>query len=50
MQTQIQIKLRPSEAADSNDLLKAISQITGQPKEAIKGFHILKKFKYQGLY
>ena len=43
MQTNIQIKLTPSEVADNATLLKAIGQITGQSKEAIKGYHILKK-------
>jgi len=43
MQTTIQIRLKPSEAAENSGLLKAIGQITGQTLEAIKGFHILKK-------
>jgi uncharacterized FAD-dependent dehydrogenase len=43
MQTNIQIKLTPSEAADSNSLLKTISQITGHPEASITGFQIAKK-------
>jgi uncharacterized FAD-dependent dehydrogenase len=43
MQTIIQIKLTPAEAADSNSLLKAICQHTGQPTASITGFHIAKK-------
>jgi uncharacterized FAD-dependent dehydrogenase len=43
MQTNIQIKLTPAEAADSNSLLKAICQHTGQPTASITGFHIAKK-------
>ena len=43
MQTNIQIKLTPSEAADRNSLLKVISQITGHPAASITGFQIAKK-------
>lgn len=43
MQTNIQIKLTPSEAADRNSLLMAISQLTGQTTASISGFHITKK-------
>jgi len=43
MQTIIQIRLKPSEAAENYSLLKAIGQITGQALETIKGYHILKK-------
>jgi len=43
MQTTIQIKLTPAEAADKDTLLKVISQLTTQPKEAIKGYQLLKK-------
>ncbi len=43
MQTIIQIRLKPSEAAENSNLLKAIGQITGQAIETIKGYHILKK-------
>ena len=43
MQTTIQIKLTPSAAADRDSLLKVICQLSGQPKEAIKGYHLLKK-------
>ena len=43
MQRIIQIRLKPSEAAENSSLLKAIGQITGQALETIKGYHILKK-------
>jgi uncharacterized FAD-dependent dehydrogenase len=43
MQTIIQIRLKPSEAAENSSLLKAISQSTGQALETIKGYHLLKK-------
>jgi uncharacterized FAD-dependent dehydrogenase len=43
MQTIIQIRLKPTEAAENSSLLKAISQSTGQALETIKGYHLLKK-------
>ena len=43
MQSQIQVRLTPSESAHGPSLLKAISQITGQAATSITGYQILKK-------
>ena len=43
MQTEIQIRLTPSESAHGPSLLKAISQITGEAESSITGYQILKK-------
>jgi len=43
MQTEIQVRLTPSESAHGPSLLKAISQITGEAESSITGYQILKK-------
>ena len=43
MQTEIQVRLTPSEAAHGPSILKAISQITGEAESSITGYQILKK-------
>lgn len=43
MQTKIQVRLTPSEAAHGPSILKAISQITGEAESSITGYQILKK-------
>ena len=43
MQTKIQIRLTPAEAADKNSILRAISASTGQNQSSISGYQILKK-------
>jgi len=43
MQTEIQVRLTPSESAHGPSLLKAISQITGEAETSITGYQILKK-------
>ena len=43
MQTEIQVRLTPSESAHGPSLIKAISQITGEAEASIKGYQILKK-------
>ena len=43
MQTKIQIRLTPAEAADKNSILRAISVSTGQNQSSISGYQILKK-------
>ena len=43
MQTKIQIRLTPAEAADKNSILRAISASTGQNLGSISGYQILKK-------
>lgn len=43
MQTKIQIRLTPAEAADKNSILRAISVSTGQNQSSITGYQILKK-------
>ena len=43
MQTKIQIRLTPAEAADKNSILRAISASTGQNQSSITGYQILKK-------
>ena len=43
MQTKIQVRLTPSEAAHGPSILKAISQITGEAETSITGYQILKK-------
>ncbi len=43
MQTKIQIRLTPAEAADKNSILRAISASTGQNLGSITGYQILKK-------
>jgi uncharacterized FAD-dependent dehydrogenase len=43
MQTEIQVRLTPSEAAHGPSIVKAISQITGEAESSITGYHILKK-------
>ncbi|MCX6203082.1 MAG: FAD-binding protein [Bacteroidetes bacterium] len=43
MQSNIQVRLTPAEAADSQSLLKAICQITGKAQTSIAGYQILKK-------
>ena len=43
MQTKIQIRLTPAEAADKNCILRAISVSTGQNQSSISGYQILKK-------
>ncbi len=43
MQTEIQVRLTPSESAHGPSLIKAISQITGEAESSITGYQILKK-------
>ena len=43
MQTKIQVRLTPSEAAHGPSILKAICQITGEAESSITGYQILKK-------
>ena len=43
MQTEIQVRLTPSEAAHGPSILKAICQITGEAESSITGYQILKK-------
>ena len=43
MQTEIQVRLTPSEAAHGPSILKAISQITGEAESSITGYQIFKK-------
>ena len=43
MQTKIQVRLTPSEAAHGPSIVKAISQITGEAESSITGYQILKK-------
>ena len=43
MQTEIQVRLTPSESAHGPSLLKAISQITSEAESSITGYQILKK-------
>lgn len=43
MQTEIQVRLTPSEAAHGPSIVKAISQITGEAESSITGYQILKK-------
>ena len=43
MQTKIQVRLSPSEAAHGPSIIKAISQITGEAESSITGYQILKK-------
>ena len=43
MQTEIQVRLTPSEAAHGPSIVKAISQITGEAETSITGYQILKK-------
>jgi uncharacterized protein len=43
MQTEIQVRLTPSESAHGPSLLKVISQITGEAEASITGYQILKK-------
>jgi len=43
LQTKIQIRLTPAEAADKNSILRAISVSTGQNQSSISGYQILKK-------
>jgi len=43
LQTKIQIRLTPAEAADKNSILRAISASTGQNLGSISGYQILKK-------
>jgi len=43
MQTEIQVRLTPSESAHGPSILKAISQITGEAESSITGYQILKK-------
>lgn len=42
MQTNIQVRLTPSEAAHGPSIIKAISQITGEAESSITGYQILK--------
>jgi len=43
MQTKIQVRLTPSEAAHGPSIVKAICQITGEAESSITGYQILKK-------
>jgi len=43
MQTKIQVRLTPSEAAHGPSIVKVISQITGEAESSITGYQILKK-------
>jgi uncharacterized FAD-dependent dehydrogenase len=43
MQSEIQVRLTPSESAHGPSLIKAISQITGEAESSITGYQILKK-------
>jgi len=44
MQTEIQVRLTPSESAHGPSILKAISQITGEAESSITGYQIHKKY------
>ena len=43
MQTTIQLRMTPADAANASVLLSAISQYLGRPKEQINGYHTLKQ-------
>ncbi len=43
MQTTIQLRITPADAANASVLLSAISQHLGRPKEQINGYHTLKQ-------